>query len=228
MFFFQINEESVKLMTDDQLRLFLPNYGDRLALRTFVASNSKRKSNDKLSLLEKLRHKLQRNDTDEIDMSRKQPNIHCRRNALKLEWLIELCLMQFDALEMMYVPVRAKKGGGIRQVKVYKENGKRELLEMSKNIFFKTEPFAFGNENDYECDLMDYKQISLGENITVDDIIEGTKLQKIRFYLSLRMKTDKEDLEKESSTASNSETVAEMLSQSVRSAASSVQYRTLM
>ncbi|XP_033729918.1 uncharacterized protein LOC117319190 [Pecten maximus] len=190
----KIDEESIKDMTEEDLKEFLPKYGDRIALRSLIAKRRKHKGNAKMSLLEKLKHKLKRNQTEEeagpsLSTLSEGSTSSYSKNALKNQRIIEFGLMVFDVSSHLYKSIRAKKGGGVRKTKVSKHNCKADLLQAAKEIFLNGQ-FGYGNPDEFECDIMDYKQVSLEENITVGEIIDSTKLQKLRFYLALKRKTD--------------------------------------
>jgi hypothetical protein len=176
-------------MSDEELKCFLPRYGDRLGLRGFLGTNVKRKPAEKMSLLQKLNYKLQK--LQDVETEPKISNSQGEKNdknAFKASRTIEFGLMNFNFENKSYVTVRTKKGDGVRKVKVSTHERKRDLIKTATALFCHDGQAVFGPESDYDLDIYDFKQIPLREDISVQDVIESTKLQKIRFYLALKRK----------------------------------------
>lgn len=192
----QITEETVELMTDDQLKEFIPKYGDRVAVRSFIARKKKKpKKTEKMSLLEKLRLKLKRkhedddsNDDDVTPSTSELLSGPLTKNAMKPCRQVEIGLMLYDEKKQNYVQVRSRKGGGVRLIPLSKSDTKVDIITKAKEVFFNGEKNAFGEESKYEIDLMDFQEVILEEGITVRKILDVTKVQKLRFYLALRKK----------------------------------------
>ena len=76
---FQIDETCVEIMSDDQLKQYLPKYGDRLALRGFASKMNTQNSSfhRKQSILDRLRCKLEQKPLEKQVTSTKtlQPKI---------------------------------------------------------------------------------------------------------------------------------------------------------
>nr|XP_020497099.1 uncharacterized protein LOC109989612 [Labrus bergylta] len=181
-------------MTDEQLRDYLPSYGDRLAVFGYCRRKENEPRSRKMKVFERLRGKLSRSKGDHVP-EREHHTIP--NNAQKNQRKIEIGWMHFR--ERGFVQVRTKKGGGTRKKSVSKESKKENLLEKALHLFFPDGKNAEGTLTDFDIDLTDFQQHSLDDTITVGELYEKTKLPLLGFYLT----TKKQDihLEEEDSDA---------------------------
>ena len=111
-------------MTDDQLKEYLPSYGDRLAVFGYCRRKEKEPCSRKSKIFERLRGKLSRNKCDHVpERERTTPPKNAQKNRRK----IEMGWMHFREEE--FVQVRTKKGGGTRKECVLKDSKKQNLIE---------------------------------------------------------------------------------------------------
>ncbi|XP_054604749.2 uncharacterized protein [Nothobranchius furzeri] len=183
-------------MTDEQLKSYLPSYGDRLALLGYC----RRKENGypnwrKTKLFERLKSKLhkRRRTADEDGSSTEQEEQSAtpvKKNALKSKRKIELGWMIYDEEIEAFKQVRAKRGGGTRRVDVSKDAKKNDIIQMAVDLFFPNGRNREGSLADFEVDLRDYQEVAVDDNITVGQLYFDTKLPVIRFYLTTRKKME--------------------------------------
>lgn len=170
-------------MTDDQLREYLPSYGDRLAVFGYCRRKEKEPRSHKSKVFERLKAKIVGKRADHVSGSECQTS---SSNAHKNERKIELGWLHFRQGE--FVQVRTKKGGGTRKLSVQKDSKKVVLIEKAVELFFPGGRNAKGNLDDFDCDLTDFQQHSVDDTITVGEIYENTKLPLLRFYLTTKKK----------------------------------------
>lgn len=178
-------------MTDEQLKTYFPSYGDRLAILGFCrqkASNRNDPNHRKSKLFERLKSKLsQKRKCDDSATTSKQQTT---KNAQKTMRKVELGWMNYDTENEIYKQVRTRRGGGTRKVDVSKESKKSDLIEQAVRLFFGNGKSPEGDINEFELDLMDYKEMSVDEDITVGKLYADTKLTLLRFYLTTKKKSN--------------------------------------
>ena len=150
----QIDRSVIMIMTDDQLKEYLPQYGDRLALRYFCnrsVNTNNAASNDttkrKQSVLDRLRKKLcirppdatssdcptTSGDAAVCKLSRASRKTS-HKNALKNTRLVEICWINVDSAVRRRV--KLADGGGIRKVSVAKNSEATDLMSVATSLFF--------------------------------------------------------------------------------------------
>lgn len=167
-------------MTDDQLREYLPSYGDRLAVFGYCRRREE-PSSRRSKLYERLRGKLSRNKGNpgpEKDNQNSSKNAQKNNRKIELGWL--------NSREGEFVQVRTKKGGGTRKEIVPKDSKKHNLIEKAVQLFFPDGKNAEGSLSEFDVNLTDFQQHTLDENITVGELYETTKLPLLRFYLTTK------------------------------------------
>ena len=93
MFWFQIDEQVARIMTDEQLGTYITLQGDLLAVRNFLKPAVEDKTNvKKQSLLDKLKERLQKNE--ETKENQNQSSKKQKKNAIKTDCLVEIGWMQ--------------------------------------------------------------------------------------------------------------------------------------
>ena len=156
-----------------------------------------------MSLLEKLKMQLKRKhklvDGNEEDAQSSASGLSETRNAnaKKPSRKVEIGLMLFDANKEIFVQVRSKKGGGggVRLITLSKSDTKADIINKAKKVFFNGEKWSLGKESEYEFELMYFHEVILEEGITVQNIIDATKVQKLRFYLAMKNRLVIDDTE---------------------------------
>ena len=169
-------------MTDEELKHYLPSYGDRLAVFAFCRRRDNSPCNTrKTRLFERLKNKLSTRKSCEGQPSQK-------KNAIKTIRKIEMGWMHYDNEKRVFKQVRAKRGGGTRKLNVSKDAQKRELIQDAARLFFPNERNSLGSLTDFELDLTNYQEVPLDEVTTVGKLYQETKLPLLRFYLTTQTK----------------------------------------
>ncbi|KAK6472735.1 hypothetical protein HHUSO_G28534 [Huso huso] len=179
-----------KLGIDDPtLAKYIEKLGDRVALRNFCASSQqsfKKKSTRRTQLFEVLKSKLARTDnrTDRVSENEASTSTDERFecNAMgKLE------RKHTRRVEFGWIhnkkQVRKRQGGGTRKIDVVRSAKKKELLVLGKDIFFPNGLSTKGHISEFKFDILDFKEITLPDNITVADCYEIFKTGIVTFYL---------------------------------------------
>lgn len=100
----KIDASVISLMTDEELKTYLPSYGDRLAVFGFCSRKS--------ALFERLKSKLSKRKLSEEDGSSTRQEEHSqtthKRNALKRNRKIEIGWMHYDEDTEVFKQVRAR------------------------------------------------------------------------------------------------------------------------
>ncbi|KAK3084031.1 hypothetical protein FSP39_007063 [Pinctada imbricata] len=179
-------------MTDNDLAEFLPNKGDIFALRSFLSNKLSDTKSKKLSLMDKLRDRLEttRNSKrpskdDEVSSRKKIPKF----NAKKQVHRVDLGWYHFNETKGSYSQVREKFGGGTRTLLLDKKMNKTAVIQKCLELFFPDGESRHGSLSDMIVDLTDFQLKPLpDEATTIGDMIDKAKLHKIRFYLNTKMK----------------------------------------
>ena len=177
-------------MSDTDLTEYLPLYGDRQAVKHFCQQElgestiSKRKN-----ILKKLRarihskrHQFGSNSDGEEETRKKNSKCSGNRNAFKGR-RVELGWLNFDQKTDSYKQVRARTGGGTRQLNIEKSTTVMELLKTAKELFFPGGKSARGYLEAYNTSLRDFQEEPLDLTSTVRTLCERSKMRLPRFYL---------------------------------------------
>lgn len=179
-------------MTDEDLKTYLPSYGDRLAVLGFCRrkEDSPNKTR-KVKLFDRLKSKLAKRKPSDGDSGTKhvehsQPT---KKNALRNNRKIEIGWMHYDSELEAFKQVRVKRGGGTRKVQISKNAQKKDLIQEAVHLFFPNGKNSKGLLADFELDLQDYQEAAVDDAVTVGQLYTETKLNILRFYLTTRKKT---------------------------------------
>ncbi|XP_019209152.1 uncharacterized protein LOC109197829 isoform X1 [Oreochromis niloticus] len=185
----KIDASVISLMTDEELKTYLPSYGDRLAVFGFCR---RRGSSRKSVLFERLKSKLSKRKLSEEDGSSTRQEEHSqtthKRNALKRNRKIEIGWMHYDEDTEVFKQVRARRGGGTRKIDICKDAKKRDILQVATGLFFPDGGNIQGPLTDFDCDLKDYQEMIVDDALTVGELYHVTKLNILRFYLTTKKK----------------------------------------
>lgn len=179
-------------MTDEQLKTYLPSYGDRLAVLGFCRRKENNHNTRKSKLFDRLKQKLAKRKPGDEGGSSTNQGEHSqapqKRNAVKTMRKIELGWMHYDAEKKTFKQVRVRGGGGTRKVNVSKDAQKRDLIEEATGLFFPDRRNSLGPLTDFELDLKDYQEVTVDNIVTVGQLYTDTKLNLLRFYLTTQKK----------------------------------------
>jgi len=96
-------------MTDEELKHYLPSYGDRLAVFAFCRRRDNTPCNPrKTKLHERLKNKLSKRKSCDGGSSSPQDQPSQKRNAIKTIRKIEIGWMHYDNEKEVFKQVRAK------------------------------------------------------------------------------------------------------------------------
>lgn len=177
-------------MTDEQLKTYLPSYGDRLAVLGYCRRKENDPKNRRTKLFDRLKAKLSKRQRDDPAEDNRSQQAVKPKNAEKGARKVELGWMEFSPEKECFMQVRARRGGGTRKVDVAKEWTKKELTQQAVDLFFPDGKNVHGNITDFEVDLTDYQERSMDVETTVGKLYEDTKLPIMRFYLTTKKKHD--------------------------------------
>ncbi|XP_069045208.1 uncharacterized protein [Lepisosteus oculatus] len=200
----KIDASVLMLMTDEQMRDYLPSYGDRLAVMGYCRRHEKEPNSRKSKLFDRLKSKLnKRKKCKHPENITHHQEVNTQRKVRK----VELGWMLYDEGKGGFIQVRTKKGGGTRKLSVSKDWKKKDLITEAIRLFFPDGKNAHGNISEFEVDLTNYQEVSLDEDSTVGALYEASKLTIMRFYLSTKKKHDSGGVEtqQESNTADHSQ-----------------------
>ena len=193
----------INVISDDELSKYIPLYGDRVRVRNFSKKKEKEAKLDekKNSLLSVLKRKVEDrrkgkqfsykpliNASDEESMRpRTSKKLVGNTNARKKSRLIELGWIYRD--KNKDIQVKKRKGGGTRGVRVLRSYTKLDLIEEGKRLFFPNGVSGKGLVQDFDFDILDFKDMIVHDGVTVGEIYDDTKIPLLRFYLVTKPKS---------------------------------------
>lgn len=199
----KIDLAALRVMDDKELANFIPHYGDRVALRSYLKkADDQRKKKSKVTLVALLRQKLKemrrpkklsaKNQMSESDsdvdegigqtgtLNPYKGNQNATKDSRKVKFGIK------SKLDDTFVNIRVKKGGGPRDITAKKSSKKRELIEQAKELYFgKSGTSKLGCVDDFSFDMQNFEEDILDDEISVGKLYEQTGLSKLTFYLLL-------------------------------------------
>jgi len=210
---------ALAVMTDDQLKDYIPIYGDRLALKFFINNHVKKstetdsgRSKRKESVLDRLRKKLKLDgralstddNKDSLDNSsqictnKEMSKLNGNINAFKDSRSIRLGLISVS--NKGYVKqIKLKEGGGLRNISVKKSTSILELKEMAKDLFFQDGVSKIGSLSEFDFSILDFQEKKVVDTCTVEDMYNSAKLTTVKCYLG----ATRQSLRLESTTISS-------------------------
>lgn len=200
---------ALAVMTDDQLKDFIPIYGDRLALKFFLNKHVNKttdidsgRSKRKESVLDRLRKKLKLDgravstddDKDSLENNLQTSTVKVvsklneNTNAWKDSRIIRLGLISVKK-KGCGKQVKLKEGGGIRNMNVKKSTSILDLKEMAKDLFFQNGVSKIGSLSEFDFSIIDFQENTVLDNCTVEDMYNSAKLTTLRCYLRATSKS---------------------------------------
>lgn len=175
-------------MSDAELEKYIHRYGDRLALRAFcrqrevAATRPDGTGTTRSSLVKKLRQRI----GARITQTRHEETTHGMGNkhATKTTRRVELGWLHYSEETHSFHQVRARNGGGTRNLTVQKSVTMAELLQTGKNLFFSNGHSPKGPVEDFQLDVRDYCHNILPLDVTVGQLYDQTKLRMLRIYIA--------------------------------------------
>ncbi|KAL3875921.1 hypothetical protein ACJMK2_033825 [Sinanodonta woodiana] len=190
----KVDESVIALMTDEDLKEYVPKYGDRIAVLAFarriVSSKSMRgesSSEDrKLNLLMRLKDRLsskKRNIAVGKDSNQSRGrylSLIGNINAKKVQRRLEVGWLDFDPVTESYKQVKTASGGGTRQLKLDLHITMAELLETAKILFFPNGESMRGKLDEFTFDISDFSKCSISQEKTLEEVYNETKMKLLR------------------------------------------------
>ena len=177
-------------MTDSELTKYLPVHGDRLRLRKYLQKeNTQNKRKHKLlavlqAKLEKTKNlkKKKEKDNSSSDEENEMRRPFGNKNAVKDKRQIELGWIHKTYHRTKQV--RSKTGGGTRKIMLSKDSRKIQIMEEAKKLFFPDGESPKGPISEFECDIWDFSEREVKNDLTVAEMYDLTKMPLLRFYLA--------------------------------------------
>ena len=176
-------------MSDANLAEYLPLYGDRQAVKHFCQQElSEFTASRRKNLLKKLRARIYSkrsrtlsNSESEEETRNKNKKLSGNRNTVKGR-RVELGWLNFDQKTNSYKQVRARTGGGTRQLNIEKSVTAMELLKTAKELFFPGGKSVRGSLETYTASLRDFQEEPVDLTSTVEALYKKSKTRILRFY----------------------------------------------
>ncbi|KAB0795092.1 hypothetical protein PPYR_11931 [Photinus pyralis] len=177
-----IDEATIQVMDEEVFKKYIPRLGDRIAVKNFCQKKLLPKKN---GLIEKLRQKMAarnaRSDNKGASSHVLEPKKHRKTTRA-----IELGFMAFNDTTKQLTQVRLNKGGGTRKVDVDRTSKNTDILEFAKKLFFPNNiSKTFGPIENFTISLLDFCKSPVDTDLTVEEMYNETKVNKLRFYLSV-------------------------------------------
>ena len=179
-------------MTCEQLKQYLPAYGDIFAVQSYCRSRdgSMETSHGRTSpLLDRLRKKMAErkrkglvHTSSDALASVKVQKLIGNSNALRDLRRVELGWLDYDNSMKEYKQVRSQNGGGTRHMHVTKDSEMRHILEQGRNLFFPAGMSKKGSVNDFDFEIHDCCD-RLPDNCTIAERYDITKVKMLRLYV---------------------------------------------
>ena len=170
-------------MTEDELREYIPTYGDRVAALAFARTCTGKEENlRKETVLESLRKKL------DCKRGKKcHKNLLGNTNAKREMRRIELGWLDFDNKIRDFRQVRTQSGGGTRSLNIPVSASQEDVIEVGKNLFFPDGRSKKGLVGNFDFVLKDFQANDVKED-TIEDMYTACRLKMLRVYLCSRSK----------------------------------------
>ena len=198
----QVDADVIMAMTDDELERYLPAYGDRIAVKSFVRAHGQGCSSvaeDAINrpVLSRLRQKIaerRRKSGKSLllvnDESASRPEkLRGNSNAVREYRRIEVGWHDFDPASQMHKQVRIQNGGGIRHLSVPKLMTVEDILQSALQLFFPDGKNKKGDIGDFEFEIRNFDGSSVGQ-CTMGELYERTKVKMLRLNIFSCKKTD--------------------------------------
>ncbi len=200
----QLDADTICLLSDTELSLYLPRKGDRVALKHFLhhgeskhsAENVTKSRKDKLfdALREKLDPKKASADTNNDTIRPPSKHLFGNKNAGRSSRKIEIGWMHRSSKDEPYAQIRTKRGGGTRTAVMDKAAHRGVIKEKGAQLFFPEGENSFGKLEGMDVEICDFKGKPIDGNSTLGWMYEVTKLPIIRVYFATTGKREKDDL----------------------------------
>lgn len=193
----QVDPAVIMAMSDDQLEYYLPAYGDRVAVKSFLRVHGHGGINvaedaNNTSVLNRLRQKIaeRRRKSQVLGNKSESRGMHLRgnSNAVRENRRIEIGWHDFQPTLQTHKQVRVQNGGGIRHLTVPKSMMATDILQTALQLFFPDGKNKMGDIGDFEFEIRNVDGSSVGQ-CTMGELYERTKVKMLRLVILSRKKT---------------------------------------
>ena len=199
-------------MSDEELKRYIPQYGDRLAVRYFILQSkvsridggglrSSVSSGSSSTVLDRLRRKL---NVDSLSSSSPSGFDGERERSLlgltrvprcpdqnqtagnQVKRAVEVGWLHKQTFDGAYRIVKAKDGGGIRKLCLPQQTIAGSILLHAKNFFFPQGTSKFGLLEEFSCCLCNFNEQAMNEkemSSTIAELYHLHKLSRLRFFI---------------------------------------------
>jgi len=175
-------------MTDEELRHYLPRWGDCLAVRAFVRNVSCADSDDHQSRRSELVNRLRATLESKRQGRCRNSSAVGNKRAEKETRRVEIGWKASDGCGNLR-QVRAKSGGGTRHCSVDKHCQMSDLLPTAIDLLFPSGQSPHGPSEDFTFKLQDFAGRLLPEDKTVAELYKESCVRILRVYLCSYAKT---------------------------------------
>ena len=176
-------------MSDEELKVYLPKFGDRIAISSFVKSmevtdadkNTSPASDRKRPLVEKLMKKVKMDRNEHQRRSCRQKG---NKNACRPDRRVALGWLDYDMQLKDYKQVKGPGGGGTRYELFSNDMTLTDVLQRAKKLFFPSDDSRRGKVDEFNFYITDATRVKFDETTTVDDCYDRSKARPLRMYLA--------------------------------------------
>ena len=199
LFSIQVDAAVIMAMSDNELEFYLPAYGDRIAIKTFLRTHGHvgvGVAEDAFSrpVLNRLRQKIaerkrKSGKAHQLGESASRPDkLLGNSNAARDKRRIEVGWHDFDTGYQTYKQVRSQYGGGIRHLSLSKGMAVEDIMQVSLKLFFPDGKNRKGDIDDFEFEIRNADGSSVGQ-CTIGELYERLKVKMLRLNIFSRKKT---------------------------------------
>ena len=175
-------------MTEEELKRYIPKYGDRVVVRQFSQSQRATTSKTDMEQLTKvIKNKIYK--TSDTGQEKRVTKGIGNTNAKKTERRIEIGWLNYDE-GTGYKQVRKKGGGGVRHLTTRCTATVNELVCIATGLFFPDGKSSKGKLENFDFEMMDFMNRILDSDVTVQELYDSLKVKMLRIYLATKIKSD--------------------------------------
>lgn len=187
----------IRLASDDVLKVYLPKYGDRLAVVSFANYSQKGWKTETVShrtrsLMESLKDKVKGKMNAHFTRSKSQQG---NGNAKRMERRVEVGWLDYAFHVKEYKQIYMKTGGGIKHETFSVDTLLSTILKVATGWFFPNDQNRRGNISEYDFFITDPSHTELDGHITVGDMYDETKVKILRLYIASKRRLPSDDTE---------------------------------
>lgn len=180
-------------MSDEQVKEFIPRYGDRIAVVAFARKMSRKRrgpegeegSERKQNLIDKLSKKLDKQQHQHFTRSKGQLG---NTNAKRKERRVEIGWIDYDFKSQEYKQVKSPAGGGIKHECFGVNQTLSSILEEIIEWFFPNGSSRRGRVENFHFFITDATHEPIDGDITVSEMYAKGKFTILRLYLASKKK----------------------------------------